>query len=195
MKFLDNEDNHILVVSKPAGMLTQGNGREIGLEDQLRKKYRFIQCVHRLDRVTSGLVVFAKSSKALSRLNSSLRAGKWTKIYHARVEGLLSDCGRLEHKLIHGDHRAEVHCDGKQCVLDYRTLENGLVEVTLHTGRYHQIRAQFAAIGHPIVGDYKYGAKTPPSRCEGTIDLHHAHVVFPHPVQNKLLVFKDLKSM
>ena len=173
-------DNHLLIALKPAGMLTQGNHKESGLEELLRKDYKYLHCVHRLDKPVSGLVVFAKSSKALSRLNASQRAGKWTKKYTARVEGNLTGSGTLKHHLIHGDHRAEIDPSGKLCLLDY-VVTGDLVEITLNTGRYHQIRAQFGAIGHPIIGDAKYGSQT----SSDAIALHHSFLSFPHPVKDE----------
>lgn len=185
MKFLGN-DNHLLIVDKPAGMLTQAAGEEEGLEEVLKKDYRYLHCVHRIDAPVSGIVVFAKSSKALSRLNASMREGRWKKIYLARVEGKLDGSGTLEHHLTHGNRRAIIDPSGKRCVLNYKVLGD-LVEIELITGRYHQIRAQFAAIGHPIVGDVKYGAKQKAMRGPKTIDLHHARLEFPHPIRGEIV--------
>lgn len=198
MKFCANvltEDNHILAVDKPAGMLTQAAGNEKGLEDLLRENYRYLHCVHRIDAPVSGIVIFAKSSKGLSRMSESLKEGKWTKIYRARVEGRLEGTGMLEHRLIHGDHRAEISPTGKVAKLNYRVLQSGgisVVGIELLTGRYHQIRAQFSAIGHPIAGDAKYGAKTKATRGKGTIDLHHAQVNLPHPILQSNIIIKAL---
>ncbi|HPE85652.1 MAG: RluA family pseudouridine synthase [Chlamydiia bacterium] len=192
MKFSVNvlfEDNHLLIVEKPAGVLTQGNQNEDGLEELLRQKHRFLHCVHRLDKPVSGIVVFAKSSKALSRLNVSQRESLWTKKYLARVEGRLSGSGTLKHHLIHGDHRAEIHPEGKLSILDYTVLEEGdttLLEITLRTGRYHQIRAQLSAIGHPILGDHKYGSQS----AAQAIALHHSFLSFPHPVKPELITIQ-----
>ncbi|MCB1117282.1 MAG: RluA family pseudouridine synthase [Chlamydiia bacterium] len=198
MKFCANvlfEDNHILAVDKPAGMLTQSAGQESGLEDLLRQNYRYLHCVHRIDAPVSGIVIFAKSSKGLSRMSESLKEGKWTKIYRARVEGKLKGASTLEHRLVHGDHRAEIAPDGKVAKLNYRVLQSdeaSLVEIELLTGRYHQIRAQFAAIGHPIIGDTKYGAATKAARGKGTIDLHHTQVNLPHPTLKSDIEIKAL---
>ena len=200
MKFLDNalnalyEDNHLLVVNKPAGMLTQGNEVEDGLEEILKKSYRFLHSVHRLDRPVSGIVVFAKSSKALSRLNASQRDGKWTKKYLARVEGKLEGEKTLTHRLIHGDRKAEINEDGKLASLHYTVIQNdresSLLEITLQTGRYHQIRIQLSSIGHPILGDKKYGSTIK----RNNIALCHHFLSFPHPVKpENILITCDAK--
>ncbi|MCB1082175.1 MAG: RluA family pseudouridine synthase [Chlamydiia bacterium] len=200
MKFSANapkvlyEDNHLLALDKPAGLLTQPNGTDAdSLEEQgkrhLKQKCQkpgnvFLHPIHRLDKPVSGIVLFARTSKALSRLNEAMRSRQLTKIYHAEVEGHLENpAGELTHFLIHSSHRAAVATNGqgKKAVLTYRTLKtyphSTLLEVTLHTGRYHQIRIQLSHIGHPIIGDTKYGAK-PSAR----LALHHAALTFPHPI-------------
>ena len=190
MKSFDNaifEDNHLLIIDKPAGMLTQGANGEEGLEELLKKKHKFLRCVHRIDAPVSGIVVFAKSSKALSRLNTSMREKLWTKIYIARIEGILKGSGTLEHNLLHGDRKAIIDPTGKKSILKYQVLESGLVEIELITGRYHQIRVQFSAIGHPIVGDVKYGATQNATCGPKTIDLHHHRLTFPHPITKELV--------
>ena len=184
------EDNHILAVDKPAGMLTQSNASEKGLEDILRQDYRYLHAVHRIDAPVSGVVVFAKSSKGLSRTSASLKAGEWTKMYRARVEGAMDGSGLLEHRLVHGHHRAEISNEGKLAQLKYVALHVGkttLLDIELITGRYHQIRAQLSAVGHPVVGDKKYGSSMAPSRGGGTIDLHHYRVTLPHPTLQKCI--------
>ena len=180
------EDNHLLAVNKPAGLLTQDSGTGLrNLEDWARDWVRedknktgnvFLNAVHRIDKAVSGIVLFARTSKALSRLNEDIRDRKCTKIYHTLVEGAPPDrSARLVHWLSHENHRAELCGEGGQgaqrAVLSYRTLKKSgnltLLEVDLETGRYHQIRAQLAAIGCPIAGDIKYGSSVPnrnPSR-------------------------------
>ncbi len=153
----------------------------------------FLEPIHRLDKVASGLVLFARTSKALSRLNESMRKGLFRKIYHARVEGQPPQKGELAHYLYHAEYHSQVvhrlHPEAKHALLTYSVLETDekttLVEVELHTGRYHQIRVQFAEIGHPIVGDQKYGAKTGVRE----IALHHVSLSFPHPVSREMLSF------
>lgn len=193
-------DNHLLVVSKPVMMVTQKTeGHPDSLEDWakewVRRRYGkngavFLHAIHRLDRETEGLVLFAKTSKALSRLNLAMREGKIKKVYRAILEGSLSSNeGTLSHQLEHGEHRAHIG-SGKTAVLHYRVIERypgkTLVEIELETGRYHQIRAQFSAIGHPIVGDQKYGSLSKKDPDQG-IALCHVRLTFPHPIGGHLL--------
>ncbi len=192
-------DNHILVVEKPAGLPTQGEEGEKSLQTEaqawVKQKYQkkgnvFLHPVHRLDAPVSGLVLFARTSKALSRLNEMMREHKIEKTYTALVEGDLEEKqGTLRHKLLHGEHRALISSKGKEAILDYKVIKkiknNTLVEIHLHTGRYHQIRAQFSAIGHPIVGDTKYGAKT-----SGSLQLCSAALSFTHPVTGASCEFR-----
>lgn len=189
-------DNHLIVVDKPRLFLTQptqysSESVETWIQDFLKEKFQkkgraFGHPVHRLDRVASGIVVCARTSKALSRLNEGMRDGVWKKKYILRYEGTLPELeGTLVHYLKHGDHYCEIAPDGKRAELHYRALKDQRAEVTLCTGRYHQIRAQFAAIGCPIRGDKKYGATT--TLREGGIDLHHTECAFTHPT-TKILV-------
>lgn len=198
------EDNHVIAVFKPPGVLTQPSPQE---EESLEKEVKafikerdnkpgavFLHAIHRLDRPVSGIVVFAKTSKALSRLQASIRAKKEKKRYIAEVEGKLKETsGSFVDQLLHGDGVAEVapsHPQAKRAELHFRLLEEkektSLVEVELITGRYHQIRVQFASRGHPILGDRKYGSALPYSR-EG-IALSHVFFSIPHPIQGSLEV-------
>lgn len=183
------EDNHILAVYKPAGWLTQPSPKEDDSLETWAKaliKERdqkpgnvYLHAVHRLDRPVKGIVLFAKTSKALSRLNESLRKKAWEKIYFAEIEGELpAKEGVLEHYLTHGEHEAIEDPKGKLCRLHYKKRGNG-VEISLETGRYHQIRAQLALAGCPIKGDVKYGAH---SASDGHIHLAHIRLTFPHPI-------------
>lgn len=201
MKFSANaleilfEDNHLLAVNKPAGLLTQPNDTaapdlETLAKAYLKEKYRkqgnvFLHPIHRLDKPVSGIVLFARTSKALSRLNAQMRERSIEKTYTALIEGLPSKkTATLEHLLVHASHRAYISPNGKLARLTYRLLETfpkaALVEINLHTGRYHQIRAQFSHIGHPLVGDAKYGAQEK----SGPIALHHTKLSFIHPITN-----------
>lgn len=194
------EDNHLIALNKPAGMLTQPSGRqETSLEDLAKEWIRrtrhkpgevFLHAVHRLDRPVSGVVLFARTSKALGRMNEQQRDRKMRKIYHAVVtHELPSSEGTLRHALRHSRMRsleARVHEHGaRECILHYRVLERSssmsLVEISLETGRYHQIRAQLAACGCPVLGDARYGGVST-GRFEG-IALHHARMEFTHPTQ------------
>ena len=195
-------DNHLLVLDKPAGLLTQPSGtQEPSLEEDgktyLKERFQkpgavFLEAIHRIDRPVAGVVLFARTSKALSRLNERQREGAFQKFYHALVCGTLEGIGTLEHWLRHDDFRAipasPQERDARLCRLQYRSLEqrNGytLLEICLETGRYHQIRAQLALEGHPIAGDTRYGASpasisvAPPKG----IALLSQRLVFPHPI-------------
>ena len=210
MKLSDSEilfcDNHLLVAAKPSMLLTQPNDSsdpslEAFAKAWVKKEYHkpgnvFLHAVHRLDRPVSGLVLFARTSKALSRLNESQRNFEIQRIYIAEVEGQLAlKSGKLDHYLIHGDHRAivakENEPQAKHARLTYEVIRHNQrtthVSIELETGRYHQIRAQFSASGHPIVGDQKYGAKTGHSK---SIHLHSAKLYFKHPTTKELLEFE-----
>lgn len=197
------EDNHLLILNKPAGILTQPSGTEYAnLEDQaksyLKMTYQkpgnvYLHAVHRLDRAVSGIVVFAKTSKALSRLNEMMRKHESKKFYQAVVAGVLAGPRTLEHFLVHDDHIAQVASPkdpkAKLCRLHYKVLKQGksnsLIEIELETGRYHQIRAQMAASGHSIMGDVKYGNRQ--ALPEGAIALQHHHFEMVHPVTHQSL--------
>lgn len=198
-------DNHLLVAEKPSGWLTQPDetGRadlETFAKEWVKREYKkpgavFLHCIHRLDRPVSGLVLFAKTSKALSRLNDLSRCNEIRRLYIAEVEGILPQKeGKLEHFLAHGEHRALVvkasDPDAKKAVLSYIVLSykehTTLVQIELETGRYHQIRAQFSAAGHPIVGDARYGAKGQGSE---SIRLSCSNLLFLHPVTKEQMTF------
>ena len=196
-------DNHLIAVTKPAGLLTQPDrNTDESLIEQTRQwikeKYNkpnniFLGLVHRLDRNVSGVVLFARTSKAASRLSKQFREGTPKKHYRAIVLGKL----KKEHTtLVHylrkeKSLRATVFHrktpTAKRSELSYKVinaLENkSLLEVSLSTGRFHQIRAQMAFIGHPIIGDVKYGAPEPLLNQE--IALYAHKLVFSHPVSNE----------
>jgi len=190
-------DNHLLILEKPAGISTQPEFHEQakawGKQAFNKPGNIFLEPIHRLDRPVGGMVVFARTSKALSRLNESMRKGEIQKFYIALVEGEIGEEGTLEHHLLHGDHRALIAepGEGRLARLSFvrKKVKGGksLVQVELHTGRYHQIRAQFSAAGHPIVGDKKYGAK----KESKAIALHHNKLILPHPVSKKRLTFQS----
>lgn len=192
------EDNHLLVVNKPAGLLTQPSGtNRDSLEDRakawIKDRYNkpgnvFLHAVHRLDLPVSGIVVFARTSKALSRLNEAMRQRETKKIYCALVEGTFPAAeGILEHTIIHDDFHAQIHPQGKLARLKYRAMSTH-VEIELETGRYHQIRLQLSAVGCPIVGDCRYGSTAPFQ--EGAIALHHHRMAFAHPVTGASLTLE-----
>jgi 23S rRNA pseudouridine1911/1915/1917 synthase len=200
------EDNHLLVLAKPPNLATQpALTHSDSLEDRakawIKSKYQkpgnvYLHAIHRLDTPVSGIVVFAKTSKALSRLQGKMREGETKKVYQAWVEGVIAqENGRFEDWLIHGDFRALKGKEGdegaKRCLLIYRVekrdKEKTLVEIELKTGRYHQIRAQFAFRGYPIWGDVKYGSRIPYPALG--IALHHSSFTIPHPISGELQVF------
>lgn len=200
------EDNHILLAHKAAGELTQPTeaspaSLESKLKAMLKKRDHkpgnvFLHAVHRLDKPVSGIVLFAKSQKALERLNKMMREGFFTKKYQAIVEGNPKPAqGSLKAYLYHGDHRAIVvdssHPQGKYSSLEYTVLNSlggcSLLEVKIATGRYHQIRALLAFAGHPIMGDKKYGS----SRQMQDIFLHHSQLGFVHPVTRQEMHIED----
>jgi 23S rRNA pseudouridine1911/1915/1917 synthase len=197
-------DNHLLAVNKPAGLVTQpspdhADSLEAQAKEWLREAFRkpgnvFLEAAHRIDRPVSGVVLFARTSKALSRLNQSVRERELRKLYWAVVEGSPNPAqGHLEHWLVHESHHARIVPPGTRnarlATLAYRVLQvfgqNALVEVLLHTGRYHQIRVQFAQAGHPVVGDTRYGART--SLPGSAIALHHRELSIEHPVTHQPL--------
>lgn len=183
-------DNHILVLEKPPGIATQPDFHEYAksyIKEAFQKPGNvFLEPIHRLDKPVKGLILFARTSKALSRMNAAMREGKIKKFYFALVEGIVEETGTLEHFLSHGEYRANIDPNGKKAVLHFKRLEiicnKSHVEIELETGRYHQIRAQFAAIGHPILNDSKYGAH---AIHQEAIALHHYKLQFPHPISKE----------
>lgn len=203
------EDNHIIIVSKESGEIVQGDKTgDIPLSETVKQYVKkvhdkpgnvFLGVVHRLDRPVSGVVVFAKTSKALSRLNVMFRDGEVHKTYWAIVQGR-PDCeaDTLTGWLTRNEKQNKSYCHprevrgSKKAILEYRMLAStgrySLLEVKLLTGRHHQIRCQLAAAGCPIKGDLKYGAKR--SNPDGSISLHSRRVEFIHPV-SKLPIAVD----
>lgn len=174
------EDNHLIAVYKPAGMLVQGDkSGDISLLDEVKAYIKrihnkpgnvFLGLIHRLDRNVDGVVLLAKTSKGASRLSEQFRLHTVGKVYHAWVHGIVEPPkGTLVHYLSHDENqnRAEVYDTAKnnalKADLSYECVkvdgDFSLLKIKLGTGRHHQIRAQFAHIGHPVVGDFKYGSK------------------------------------
>ena len=195
------EDNHILALNKPPGLLTQPSGKtDNSLEAQAKAWIKrskdkpgevFLHAVHRLDKPVSGVVLFARTSKALSRMNEQMRGKGIIKTYHAVItHELPGPEGTLMHHLRHSRMRSVVASSkengARMALLTYRIVEqrNGmsLVEIILETGRYHQIRAQLAASGCPVLGDTHYRGRKWPHK--DSIALHHRKMKFNHPTLN-----------
>ena len=198
------EDNHIIIVNKRSSEIVQGDktgDRTLAekVKEYIKQKYHkpgnvFLGVVHRLDRPVSGLVVFARTGKALARLNEMFRTKEVKKTYWAIVGNCPSlPEGELCHWLVRNEKQNKSYAydaekpGAKQAILDYRLIGRSdryyLLEVDLKTGRHHQIRCQLAKIGCPIKGDLKYGA--PRSNPDGSISLHARRICFIHPVSKK----------
>ena len=201
-------DNHLLAADKPHNLRTQPSGTErdsleaqakLFIKNEFHKPGNvFLEAVHRIDRQACGIVLFARTSKALSRLTEQIRNGSCRKIYRALVTGRMpKDEGFLEDWLIHDDFKAVVASPGsdgaKRATLRYRQLEtrpdgHSLLEIQLETGRYHQIRAQLAHAGCPIVGDDRYGSREPYKN--GAVALQHASLTILHPITKEPITFE-----
>ncbi len=200
------EDNHIIIVNKASGEIVQGDktgDKPLSdiVKEYLKDKYNkpgnvFCGVTHRLDRPTTGVLVFAKTSKALTRLNEMFRDNKVEKTYWAITKDTPSDIeGRLVHWLKKDEKKNKSTAydkevkGSKKAVLDYKLISKSqnynLLEVSLETGRHHQIRVQLSKIGCPIKGDLKYGAKR--SNPDGSISLHARTITFVHPVSLKTI--------
>ena len=200
------QDNHLIIVNKRPGDISQGDKTgDKPLSDVVKEYLKeknnklgnvFLGVVHRLDRPTSGVIIFAKTSKALERLNKMLRNKKVKKTYWAVVkDNPTSNKDCLIHYLKKNPknnkssvYKKEVE-GSKKGILHYeviKTLQNySLLEIDLETGRHHQIRAQLSSIGFPIKGDLKYGFNR--SNKNGSIHLHARKIEFIHPVSNSLI--------
>jgi 23S rRNA pseudouridine1911/1915/1917 synthase len=201
-----HEDNHLIVVNKRVGDIVQGDKTgDVPLselvKEYIKNKYQkpgavYLGVVHRLDRPTTGIVVFAKTSKALSRLNELFSSRQTQKTYWAVVknnppqeqDSLQHFISRNEKNNTSKAHSKEVP-NSKLALLDYQIIQKlnayYALEINLHTGRHHQIRAQLAAIGCPIKGDLKYGFDR--SNPDGGIHLHARKLIFTHPVTKESL--------
>ena len=200
------EDNHIIVVNKTASEIVQADKTgdtplSETVKQYLKEKYQkpgnvFLGVTHRLDRPVSGLVVFAKTSKALTRLNEMFRTSEVKKTYWAVVKNAPKEPeGELVHFLVRNEKQNKSYAydkevpKSKKAILDYRLIGRSenyyLLEVDLKTGRHHQIRCQLAKMGCPIKGDLKYGS--PRSNPDGSICLHARRIRFVHPVSKELI--------
>ena len=202
------EDNHLLIVNKKSGDIVQGDktgDKPLSdvVKEYIKEKYNkpgevFLGVVHRLDRPTSGIIIFARTSKALERLNKMLRERTISKTYWAVVKNTpLKEKDSLIHFLKKNpkNNKSTVFTKetdaSKKAILHYsviKKLDNySLLEIDLETGRHHQIRAQLAYIGSPIKGDLKYGASR--SNKDGSIHLHARKILFTHPVSKENILF------
>ena len=201
------EDNHLIVCIKPAGVLSQSDGTDAPdmltiLKRYIKQKYDkpgevYLGLVHRLDRPVSGVMVFARTSKAASRLSEQIRSGKTVKCYRCIVEGVMEGEGKLENYILKDGKTNTVTVydspvrDAKFAKLEYKAVRSEgnmtLVNIKLGTGRAHQIRAQLAHFGHPIAGDRRYGKDS------GTgydIALQSYRLEFEHPTKKEHMIFE-----
>ena len=209
------EDNHVLVAYKPEGLLSQEDiSKDPDILTELKKYIKeskhkegnvYLGLVHRLDRNTSGLMVFAKTSKAASRLSENIRErDSFNKKYLAVVEGEMpvGEKRTLHNYLLKNEKENKSYVskskDAKEAILDYEVLDSktfnnakySLLNIVLHTGRHHQIRCQLANIGHPIAGDMKYGAKR---NGGNSYNLSSYHLSFNHPTLKEEMNFDYFK--
>jgi len=201
------EDNHVIVCIKPAGILSQGDGSDAPdmltiLKKYVKQKYEkpgevYLGLVHRLDRPVSGVMVFARTSKAASRLSEQIRSGKTVKCYRCIVNGILEGEGKLENYILKDSKTNTVTVtdkpagDAKFAVLEYKAVrsegDKTLVNIKLGTGRSHQIRAQLAHFGYPIAGDRRYGKD---GNTGYDMALQSYRFEFDHPTRKDRMVFE-----
>ncbi|MBQ4190867.1 MAG: RluA family pseudouridine synthase [Clostridiales bacterium] len=201
------EDNHLIVAVKPAGVLSQSDGSDAPdmltiLKAYIKDKYSkpgevYLGLVHRLDRPVSGVMVFARTSKAASRLSEQIRTRRVEKLYRAVVQGRLEGTGSLENYILKDTSANKVTVfdrevpGAKHAVLEYRSVRASddwsLIEIRLGTGRAHQIRAQFANAGHPLLGDRRYGNTV---LWDGDICLQSFKLAFDHPTKGERMTFE-----
>ena len=194
------EDNHVIVVYKPVNILSQSDitgdpDMLTMVKSYIKEKYNkpgnvYVGLVHRLDRVTSGLMVFAKTSKAASRLSKDIRENNFNKNYLAIVHGKVNDDTYQDYILKKDDFSSKIDKNGKLAILSFKLLEYNedrdisLVDIKLETGRHHQIRVQFSSRGHALIGDKRYGNDN-----YKTLGLCEYHIEFMHPVKKEIMAF------
>ena len=202
------EDNHVIVVYKEKGILSQADGSNKPdmltiIKSYIKEKYNksgnvYLGLVHRLDINTSGVMVFAKTSKAASRLSEDIKNNKLHKRYYCVVEGNITNGGKLIDYLEKDEiiKKAFISKNGKEAILEYNVIKNykidnndvTLLEINLITGRFHQIRCQLSNIGHPLFGDKKFGSKYSIEYFDFPLEAYHLE--FIHPTTKELLVFE-----
>ncbi len=205
------EDNHIIVVYKEKGILSQADGSDKPdmltiIKEYIKEKYNkpgnvYLGLVHRLDINTSGVMVFAKTSKAAQRLNDQIKNHEFSKKYIATVEGIITN---KEYILLKSfieknekERKAYIKKSGQEAILEYRLIKNykinnqdvSDIEVNLKTGRFHQIRCQMSSIGHPLYGDFKYGSKNKIGENEFPLEAYS--LSFVHPTTKEVLEFRS----
>lgn len=197
------EDNHLLVVEKPVNIPVQEDRSKDKdlltlLKEYLKEKYNkpgnvYLGLVHRLDRPTGGIMVFAKTSKCASRLSEQIRTNKMHKEYHAVITGILKEKkGKFEDYLLKDEktNTVKVNKSGKYSSLTYQVVKEvnnySLVKIVLETGRSHQIRVQFSSRGYPLYGDHKYNKSVKDNE---TLALYATSLSFYHPVTKELMAF------
>lgn len=197
------EDNHLLVVEKPINIPTQEDNTKDKdlltiLKEYIKEKYNkpgnvYLGLVHRLDRPVGGIIVFARTSKAASRLSEQVRNKTFKKTYNAVVIGNIENTGKLKDYLLKDEKRNIVKVDekGKEAILNFKKLNfkdnMSLVEINLETGRSHQIRVQMSHHGYPLFGDQKYNKN---AKVGEQIALFAKKIEFVHPTTNELLTFE-----
>ena len=206
------EDNHLLILEKPAGVATQSDlSNRYSLEEQAKEYLKitynkpgeaFAIPIHRLDKCVSGIVIFAKTSKALSRLNEQLRARTMIKTYTALIEyDPIPSNGTLIDFIVHDSFKASIvskdDSQAKQAILHYQLIGKqrgySCLNIILETGRYHQIRAQLANRQWPIIGDKKYGSTL--FWKENAIALQHSRCELIHPITKKNLIMTTTNQL
>ncbi len=207
------EDNHVIVAYKDKGILSQADGSNKPdmltlLKDYIKEKYNkpgnvYLGLVHRLDINTSGVMVFAKTSKAAARLSEAIKNNNLNKKYYCVVEGIIKDSGILKNNILkdEANKKGYVDSNGKEAILEYKVIKNykinntdvSLLDVNLITGRFHQIRVQFSYIDHPLYGDKKYGSKHNIDYTEFPLEAYS--LSFIHPTTKELLTFNKSKMI
>ena len=196
------EDNHIIVVIKPSGILSQADDTNDEdmlsiIKKYLKEKYHkpgnvYLGLIHRLDRPVGGIMVFAKTSKAASRLSEQVRNKEFQKNYLAIIHGTIEPSKGTLKDRIEKLPNQEVLLNtpnGKEAILEYETIKvvnnDSLVKIHLLTGRYHQIRVQFASRNHPLYGDYRHGKKD-----NHELSLYAYQLSFKHPISREIMSFE-----
>lgn len=207
------EDNHVIVAYKDKGILSQADGSNKEdmltlLKQYIKEKYNkpgnvYLGLVHRLDINTSGVMVFAKTSKAAARLSESIKNNNLNKKYYCIVEGILNGNGILKDNILKDEQNKKGYVDpnGKEAILEYNVIKNfkinnddvSLLDINLITGRFHQIRVQFSNIGHPLYGDKKYGSKKVIDYLEFPLEAYS--LSFIHPTTKEQLTFINSKML